>query len=46
MSCKTGIYKLINKITAWEYARKTKTAMVVPNVKLAEYYSQNGLIKH
>lgn len=31
---------------AWEYAKKTKTAMVIPNIKLAEYYSKNGLIKH
>lgn len=31
---------------AWEYAVKTKTAMVVPNIKLAEYYTRNGLIKH
>lgn len=31
---------------AYEYARKTNTFMIVPNEKLAEYYSQNGLIKH
>jgi hypothetical protein len=31
---------------AFEYARKTNTFMTVPNEKLAEYYSMNGLINH
>lgn len=31
---------------AYNYAMKNKTGMQVPNVKLAEYYSKNGLIKH
>lgn len=31
---------------SWEYVKKTNTAMRIPSVKLAEYYSQNGLIKH
>lgn len=41
-----GSLKELDENEAWEYARSTKTAMRVPNVKLAEYYSQNGLIKH
>lgn len=41
-----GELEQLDDDAAWEYARKTKTAMVVPDVKLAEYYSQNGLIKH
>lgn len=30
----------------WDYAKKTNTAIRIPNVKLADYYSKNGLIKH
>lgn len=41
-----GELEQLDDDAAWDYAMKTKTAMVVPNVKLAEYYSQNGLIKH
>lgn len=41
-----GELEQLDDNAAWEYAVKTNTAMVVPNVKLAEYYSQNGLIKH
>ena len=41
-----GELEQLDDKAAWEYAKKTKTAMNVPNVKLAEYYSQNGLIKH
>ena len=41
-----GELEQLDDKAAWEYAKKTKTAMTVPNVKLAEYYSQNGLIKH
>lgn len=41
-----GELEQLDNEAAWEYAKKTKTAMVVPSVKLAEYYSQNGLIKH
>ena len=41
-----GELEQLDDKAAWEYAKKTKTAMRVPNVKLAEYYSKNGLIKH
>jgi len=41
-----GELEQLDDNAAWEYARETKTAMRIPNVKLAEYYSQNGLIKH
>jgi len=41
-----GELEQLDDDAAWEYAMKTKTAMVVPSVRLAEYYSQNGLIKH
>ena len=41
-----GKLEQLNDHAAWEYAVKTKTAMRIPNVQLAEYYSQNGLIKH
>ena len=41
-----GELEQLDDNAAWEYARNTKTAMRIPNVKLAEYYSQNGLIKH
>lgn len=41
-----GELEELDSDSAWEYAKRTKTAMVVPNIKLAEYYSQNGLIKH
>jgi hypothetical protein len=41
-----GELEQLDDEAAWEYAKKTKTAMVVPNVELAKYYSQNGLIKH
>lgn len=41
-----GELEQLDDNAAWEYAKKTKTAMRIPSVKLAEYYSQNGLIKH
>ena len=41
-----GSLKQLSDKEAWEYAKRTKTAMVIPDVKLAEYYSKNGLIKH
>lgn len=41
-----GELEQLDDNAAWEYAKKTKTAMRIPNVKLAEYYSKNGLIKH
>jgi hypothetical protein len=41
-----GELEQLDDKAAWEYAKKTKTAMRIPNVKLAEYYSKNGLIKH
>lgn len=41
-----GSLKELTPDEAWKYAKDTNTAMRVPNVKLAEYYSKNGLIKH
>lgn len=41
-----GTLKQMDSRKAMDYAFKTKTAMQIPNIKLAEYYSQNGLIKH
>jgi hypothetical protein len=41
-----GELEQLDDNAAWEYAKMTKTAMRIPNVKLAEYYSKNGLIKH
>ena len=41
-----GTLKQLSSKDAMDYAFKTKTAMRIPNVKLAEYYSKNGLIKH
>jgi hypothetical protein len=41
-----GELEQLDDTAALEYAMKTKTAMTIPDVKLAEYYSQNGLIKH
>jgi hypothetical protein len=41
-----GELEELDSKAAWEYAKKTKTAMMIPDVKLAEYYSKQGLIKH
>ena len=41
-----GSLKKLTSDEAWKYAKDTNTAMRIPNVKLAEYYSKNGLIKH
>lgn len=36
----------LNNSEANKYARETNTNMKIPDIELAEYYSQNGLIKH
>ena len=41
-----GSLKELSESEAWKYADDTKTYMIVPNVKLADYYSREGLIKH
>jgi hypothetical protein len=41
-----GTLKEMDGKSAWEYAKRTNTAMMVPNVELAEYYSKNGLVNH
>lgn len=43
---KTGKLIQLDDNEAADYAFETKTAMVIPDVRLAEYYSKNGLIKH
>lgn len=35
-----------NEDGAFDYAEKTKTLLKMPTIKLAEYYSKNGLINH
>lgn len=41
-----GMLEELDEDEAYEYAMRTKTFLTVPDEKLAEYYSQNGLIKH
>ena len=38
--------KQLEDSEAFDYAMSNKTAMEVPNKELAQYYSENGLIKH
>ena len=41
-----GKLKQLSSEQAADHAWNTKTAIQIPNQKLAEYYSKNGLIKH
>jgi len=41
-----GQLKELTDDEAWEYANKTNTLMEIPSQRLADYYSQQGLIKH
>jgi len=41
-----GQLEQLNIQDAEDHAIKSKTDIMIPNIKLAKYYSQNGLIKH
>ena len=36
-----GSLKELEQREAWDYAKRTKTFMPIPDIKLAEYYSRN-----